>query len=404
MRLSPSLGPLFAAIVALTAAVTSGCGSSSDEPATAAAPPNPFQEVVDRGLGKYVGKAKVVATDATSQPGVVTYEFDPASGPRCLSGDPYRMSVRDRGSDDLFLFLQGGGACWSTYCLAITKAPPGIPKLDVLDPDKPTNPVRDLTTVYLPYCDGSMFAGDAESDSDHDGKIDRWQHGLQNLSAAIDVAYAAKAAPKRVVLAGSSGGGYGTILAALLVRTRWPSAELLVIDDAGIGLGKPGDASFIDAIVDELAIRPLLPASCPDCTANGHITRMVAWELAHDPKLRISAFSSYGDQVISDVFLGIDAATFEQALRAETGALHDATPDRYRRFLVKGRMHTTLLGTIDGIIGTDFTAVKLPPGAAAKLAGLQIGSIDGTTVGGVSVATWVGAMLRNEPAWDDRLE
>jgi hypothetical protein len=401
-RLLASLG---VSVVLLAPACSDVEESEPTSPAANGGPVTaPFQEVVDQGATKYFGKA-AVKEQAVDEAGVTTYTFDPESGPMCLKGGEFRASVRDTGSEGLFIFLQGGGACWSTFCLAINEAQEGIPtKLDVLNPKMADNPLKDWSTVYLPYCDGSLFVGDADRDDDGDGKFERRQHGLANLSAGLDVAEKRFPHPKRVVLGGSSGGGYGTILATLLVRAKFPSAEILVIDDAGVGLGKPGEPAFLDQILDEWNARWLLPASCPDCTANGHVTPLVAWQLERDPRLKIGVFSSYEDLVISDVFLDIGAEAFHSALLSESGAVHDRFPDRYRRFFIAGRMHTTLLGGIEGLVGSDIGAVTLPPDAISTLGEIELGGIDTTQVRGVTIASWMAAMLAGTPAWDDRLE
>ncbi len=389
-------------LAAMVALVAAACGGS-DEPAAPAPKPSVFQEILDQGAGKYVGKARITAT--ADDGGVTRYTFDPASGPVCMTGEPYGVMVREGASDDLFLFLQGGGACWSTFCLAITQATETLPaKLDVLDPGKPTNPLAAHDLVYFPYCDGSMFAGDAAHDDDGDGTIDRDQRGLANLSAGLDVARRRFPHPRRIVLAGSSGGGYGTILAAILVRAAYPDQELLVVNDAGPGLGRPGDEGFLSGVLSELGIDPLLPKSCPDCVARGHVTGLLRYGLEHDPKLRVAMFSSYEDYVISDVFLQVPAADYHAALVDETGRLTAAYPDRLKRFFVAGAVHTTLLGGVDGLIGDDLKAVKLPPGAATKLGNIKIGAMDTSVVRGVTFATWLAAALDGSPAWDDRLE
>jgi hypothetical protein len=364
--------------------------------------PSVYQEVIDQGATRYFGKARV--QKQYSDEGVTTYVFDPASGPVCLLGDPYKMSVRDTGSEDLFIFLQGGGACWSTFCFAINKAQDGIPPLDILNPAKETNPLAKVSTVYLPYCDGSLFVGDSEHDDDGDGQIDRRQHGLQNLSAALDIAERTFPNPKRIILAGSSGGGYGTILAALLVRARYAKPEILVFNDAGVGLGKPGEPAFLNQVLDEFNVRSILPKSCTDCVTNGHVTHLVDWELQHDPALKISVFSAYEDYVISTLFLQIEPAAFRQALVTETSWLQSRHPDRYRRFLVAGDVHTTLLGGIEGFIGDDPTAVTLPPGFLEKTQNVKLGGLDTTQLRGITVGQWFKAMLEGSAGWDDRVE
>lgn len=386
----------------LALALVAAC-SSSDDASETPDPPNPFAQELAGPAGKYLGKSRITKT--VTEAGVTTHEMDPATGPICMRGDPYYVSTRKGASDDLLIFLQGGGACWSSFCLAITAAAETIASdLDALNPEKETNPFRAMNVVYLPYCDGSLFAGDADHDDDGDGKLDRRQRGLANLSAALDVAKATFPKPKRVVLAGSSGGGYGTILATMLVREVYRSQDILVVNDAGVGLGRPSEPSFVKGILDELAVSPVVPASCSGCTDGGHVTPLVGWALERDPKLRVATFSSYEDYVISDVFLQITAESFKGALLTETEKVKVAHPDRYKRFFVAGAVHTSLLGGINGIVGDDYSAVKLPPGITDKLAKIKLGKMDESAVRGVTFATWLGSALANDASWDDRLE
>ena len=332
-----------------------------------------------------------------------TYTFDPAQGPMCLRGDPFRTGVRDTGSEDLIIFLQGGGACWSEFCLAVNKAPPGVPRIDILDPDMEANPVRGWNAVYLPYCDGSFFAGDKDHDDDGDGTPERFHRGLQNLTGALKVAHARFPEARRVLFAGSSAGAYGTLLGTALVRHLWPEAELIVMADSGQGLGKPGDEAFLTTILDEFNLARFVP-ECDDCGDGGHLTGVVGWYLAQDPEVRVGLFSSWYDGVLGDVFLQVPGAAFRDALRAETDPVHAAYPDRYRRFIVDGVRHTTLLGDPSGIIGTDLNAVELPDGALEQLAGgaLDLGSLEDTELDGLRFSVWLEALIEGDrEVWVD---
>jgi hypothetical protein len=60
--------------------------------------------------------------------GIKTFEFavpeDPAAeprGPLCLRGTKYTVDTREGDSDELVIFLQGGGACWETFCAAFAE-------------------------------------------------------------------------------------------------------------------------------------------------------------------------------------------------------------------------------------------------------------------------------------------
>jgi len=173
-----------------------------------------------------------------------------------------------------------------------------------------------------------------------------------------------------------------------LVRYHYPETEILVFNDSGVGVAKEGDAEFIDeTLLAGWNASALIPASCTDCTSNGHITRLIDWELGADENFTMSALSFSADSVISTFFLMIPPATFTASLLAETGRTTAAFPDRYKRFIPVGAAHTTLLReTAEG--GGE---------------GLEIGSLE-TEVGGVTVLDWFTAMIDGSEDWVDRVD
>ncbi len=350
----------------------------------------PYQELYDQGIDRYMGVFQPTATSEAD--GVVQNDFDPAqedgpSAPMCYDGSPFRVMTQDRGSDNVVIFLQGGGLCTSELCLAIPTAPPGIPPLDITDPDLQANPVRDWNVVYVPYCDGSLFAGDADIDDDGDGAPDRQQHGLANLSAALDVAINAFPRATRLLFSGSSGGGYGTIVGTPLVRRAWPDAELSVMNDSGVGVVKDGDPGFLTRLIDELNAGSVLPTSCTDCLTGGHLMPVVGWQLDQDPTLRVGMYSSYEDFVITQMFLAIPQADFRAPLVRETDKLLKAFPDRYGRFLNNGAQHGSLIGDISGVLG------DVPPEFEMFSSFITIGGLEDTKAGDVTMGAWLGSFL-----------
>ena len=362
------------------------CGSSAG---------NPFQEMVDQGITQYEGQARV-SEEATVN-GVIEYTWDPASGPMCLRGNLYHSAIRKTDSDDLFIYLNGGGACKKDYCMAVTQANVGIPDFQILDPTNAANPVKDWNVSYLPYCDGSLFAGDAEYDDNGDGVIDRFHHGLRNLTAALEKTRENFPAPKRIFLAGSSAGGWGTIMATPLVRTFYPQVPIYIFSDSGTGVAK-GDPAFLTMLLDQFNITRFLPKSCPDCVANGHLTKLIAWALEQDPKLKMGVFSSYRDKVYTLFFFGIPGTQFEESLKQEFGYLNGKFPNRAKGFLIAGDMHTTL--------GVDVSVLldNLGTGATADMVKqmVTLGGLD-TTQNGVTIAEWIRRMLYDEKKWVNEL-
>jgi hypothetical protein len=56
---------------------------------------------------------------------------------------------------------------------------------------------------------------------------------------------------------------------------------------------REGDPDFVnDTLLARWNATALIPASCTDCTNNGHITRLVEWELAADDNFTMSALRS----------------------------------------------------------------------------------------------------------------
>jgi len=354
-------------------------------------PETPYTELLDQGVDRYFGTDQPadVAEDAW---GVRSHRFAvEADGPRCLYGTEFNTMTRDQGSDDLIIFLQGGGLCYSDLCIAVSSGGPGMPDIDILDTVASFNPVADWNQVYVPYCDGSLFGGDVDIDDDGDGVVDRYHRGLRNISAALGVAVASFPAPSRILLAGSSGGGYGTLIVTVLVRMTWPEAELFVFNDAGVGLGVAGDPDFIWDIIEEFHAESIIPASQASLLDGGHLTPMVGWQLSEDPKLSVSAFSHLWDYVISQMYLSVSVDDFEFWLREETDALQKSHPGRYQSFLAEGSMHTTLLGDPSGFVDADSSYYTL---IAAMLGGM-----DTTSVSGVTIADWLDAFVSQDPEW-----
>ncbi|MBT8469584.1 MAG: pectinacetylesterase family protein [Deltaproteobacteria bacterium] len=378
-----------------TLATLSGCGSDSASGTTGSG----FEELYAQGLSKYVG-AFEPANAPEAVEGVKTHEFavpgdleaEPR-GPLCLRGTEYTVDTREGSSDELVIFLQGGGACWEDFCAAFEETN-SLPPSGILNPDLAGNPVAEWDVLYLPYCDGSLFAGDVDRMLPASAVVEGgppesmgYQRGLQNLTAALDVGLAEFPNPSRILLTGVSGGAFGTIAALPLVRFYYPETEILVFNDSGVGVAKDGNPDFInETLLAGWNASSLVPESCTDCTSNGHATRLIEWQLAEDDNFTMSALSFSQDAVISFTFLMVTPTNFTSWLLAETERTTNLFEDRYKRFIPNGAAHTTLLRELSE--GGD---------------GIQIGALD-TEVAGVSVLDWFTAMIDGTEAWDDLVD
>ncbi|HKP61719.1 MAG TPA: pectin acetylesterase-family hydrolase [Polyangiales bacterium] len=343
------------------AAAPAGAGSAA--PAQA---PADLAAFMATGLNKYLGAAKPAEMQQVGSE--TRYFFNEADGPVCLRGGRFGMSTRDAGSQDLVIYLQGGGSCTTALCRATETTTAVMPTYGVLNATDTQNPVAGWNVVYSPYCDGSLHFGDSDIPDQN-----RKHHGLRNLSASLDVAREKFPNPRRILLTGASAGGYATIWATALVRLVYPSSRLFVFNDAGIAISNPASPDGFRSVLGEWGAQQFIPATCEMCKASPHLTPWMSWNLAHDPGITLGMFSSYQDSVISGTFLMLDPAVFKQALLEETAKVVESAPTRAKRFLVEGTQHT-------------------------------VGNIQTTAVNGVSVAQWLGRMLEGDPAWDNVLQ
>ena len=359
----------------------------------------PFDEVNELGLTQYIGQVRPEFSASDGQ--ITTHFFDSADGPMCLRGDDFNTTTRRGSGDELIIFLQGGGACWSDLCQSFSTVRAGVPETGILNRNLAVNPVTDWNVGYVPYCDGSLFAGDVDIDDDGDGEIDRYHRGLVNLSASLDAIASEYPNPSRVLVVGSSAGAYGTILGAMLTRYVFPEAPLDVVADGGLGLGLPGQAWFIESMLDEWGISNLVPQSCVDCFADGHVTEMTSWALSQDPNLRVFAISSMQDFIIGQMFLELSGAEYESAVLSETAELVAEHPDQYHRFIFSGSKHTTV--SIDSTIAFD-NMEGLPFDFDPEMLKQLLGTLDGTAIEGVTVAEWLRRGLSDAPDFENHVD
>ncbi|MEZ5571456.1 MAG: pectin acetylesterase-family hydrolase [Halioglobus sp.] len=359
-RFAKTISVLPQGIAALSIAVLLGaCSNGNDNNNQSAS--QPFQELIDQGVTRYIGMYSPMSTTVDGK--ITNHQFGEGDGPLCLTGKPYTMATRDEGTEDLMIFLQGGGACWFNFCAATEEASPGIPAAGILDPELDINPLAGISTAYLPYCDGGIFASDADVDTDNDGVSDRYHRGLRNLSAALDVTVRAFPAPRRIVLAGVSGGGYGTLFALPLVRQLYPGVPIEVLNDSGIGINRPNDPVWNQEIIDYWNIGSFFPASCAECDIQGSPAGIINWQLQQDPNVRLGMLSYSQDFTIGTFFLGIGGPAFEAVLRSTFADVEAENPQRMRSFVRAGDTHTFLESDLS------------------------------LSVEGVSVAQWVNEML-----------
>jgi hypothetical protein len=347
-----------------------------------------YEELHDAGVDRYVGDF----TPATSEPAGEwvkhTFDTDGTDGPICIDGSPLTVFTRLRNPFKLVIFLDGGGACWQGFYFCDFTAnanPPGpggifADSYDAGGGSTIENPLADWSMMFVSYCDGSVFSGDNElADASFPVSPTRYHRGVRNVTAAIDLAKAEFPLAHRVLLAGSSAGGYGvTGPAPAIVRFVFGNLiRFFIFNDSGPAVSNLDQPGTIATRVNDWAYTQFVPASCTDCTTDKQPAELVEWLLENDSTVREALYSTDGDAVIR-FFLGfLSQVEYRDLLLTTHDPIHAAFPRRYNRFIRSGSsQHTSLVGNL------FYTA----------------------EIDGVPLYQWTDDFVHRDPGWIDLVE
>ncbi len=307
-------------------------------------------ELSAAGVDKYVGDFQPVASEDAGD-GWTKHTFDPdgGNGPLCIAGTPYSVFTRAGDPHKLLIFEQGGGACWQDFyfceVLAENQAPP-LPPFGIWDFSSEDNPFADYSIVYLPYCDGSVFSGDNDvADGSFPFGPVRHHRGMRNQTAGMDLALATFPDAVKITVAGSSAGGVGVAgFAPFLVRFLFGNGvDLSVFNDAGPVAINLADVGGIAARAADWQFGQFYPASCTDCSDMGQATAIIQWLLDNDSTVREAFYETDADETNRFFLMVPTQEMYRDIILTEHGAIHDAHPHRYKRFIVSGDdSHTAL--------------------------------------------------------------
>lgn len=371
---------LFIATIALAAACSGTPGTPHSPDPTSPDAEAPDAEAPD-----------AAAADASSSDDGGPLDGDPIEAPadtwtwidfpesRCGNGAATGIGVNltDR-SDDVFVFFNGGGACWdvntcfvlksavnieSGYTAASFAADP-VPQADAFDRDRTDNPLRDMSWVYIPYCTGDLHAGDKVTTYSALGQTRDVHHvGAANAQRFLARLGPTFAAAGRVFVSGASAGGYGAQLNFHRFATAFPDAQLHVLSDSG-PLVQPygGRLGEMNAAWDLQA-----PPDCADCATS--FPRWFDHLVQTYPATRFGLLNYDADQVIHTYWAYPIGNSFFDALSVFVTD-HYEPPANTAAFILAGTQHV--------LLGNLFTL---------------------TTPGGVRLQDWVAAWIDGGETW-----
>jgi len=303
----------------------------------------------------------------------------PMPGMKCADGTATGIGVNlTNRSDQVLVFFQGGGACWDAFTCFIVKSAAHIEggygkahfeselatlsQSYLFDRDDVTNPLRNISWIYVPYCTGDLHDGDRTATYDLFGP--RTVHHVGSLNADVAIAAAAATRPKShpVWMMGLSAGGFGVGFNIAKVRETWSCSSVRALADCSPLV--PVEWQRYGSMRTEWSMG--FPSTCANCSTNlGAMPAALRSEARPGDRYGLLAYTR--DNVISIVF-GIDANTLRSQTLAEQTAM--AGSSSQAAFVLEGDAHVML-------------------GNAATL----------QTSTGVALKTWLDQWASNDPAW-----
>jgi len=356
----------------------------------------------------------------------------PVDGSMCASGSTagFAINLSDAG-EDLFIYLQGGGACWNTgtcvpslvqygpvcdysgICLYngpggtqptashVTEANPfprdgggalpgELAQLQAnraVDRSDPSNPFRNATFVFVPYCTGDLHDGQATRTYPYRyGLFDPVSYytvhfaGARNMALYLRKLHLTLPDVRRVWLTGSSAGGYGATLNFERARNELAGAEVALLADSSPFLPTyHWDAWYGAWSLD-------LPAGCADCDAG--FPRIMDHLLATYPDSRLGLLAYDHDQVISWYFHG--GTGLDPLLNPPVG------PYAADLATLEATYDATANGKYFAIAGTQHV---LWPGYGSRLADGGYTAPRPSNDGGTDLKRWIDDWAVGAPGW-----
>jgi hypothetical protein len=339
-------------------------------------------------------------------------------GAVCRDGSPAGYYYRRGSEAPLLIFLNGGGTCNDAFFCSINpkNVDENMPTESLLDatgnllagPDqtrqKPEeegifkrdarNPVGNWNMIYIPYCTGDVFAG-TKNDVAIDGLDGKQQFvGYKNIGLFLESFGPSFAQVGKVLLAGSSAGGIGTLLNYDRVQTFFDKygARVFAISDSGIPFRDPFLAPCIQKRWRDIwGFDLALPKDCKGCfdADGGGLAQGLGDYLFHEKykDRKVGGMVSSAEDGIMRAFygLGADDCTVDSASNTILSAfdLGAYSADEYRMGL----------SDILDFVGKDRVSTYFLPGSA-HMHLWRARYYD--EVDGVSMATWLGHVLHEE--------
>ena len=285
-----------------------------------------------------------------------TWTWVPFDDAYCGNGTKTGIGVNlTSASSRLLIYLQEGGACWdyatcyffqladnftSGYGATQFAADAGDTTYlaqagGFFDRSAAANPFKDFSYVFVPYCTGDTHSG---SNVISLGGKTSYFVGFRNMAAYLERLAVTFPGADRIVLAGSSAGGFGATLNWWQTAQAFPGVRVDMIDDSGAIMPNdvlPSPNTEQDAQRAAWNLAATTPPGCTDCATA--FDAIYSFDSSAFPNSR-GALLSYQQDSVLPLFYGISTQKFTQGLTETETQFFDPSAN-LRYFNVSGSGH-----------------------------------------------------------------
>jgi cysteine-rich repeat protein len=350
-------------LLCIVLAATAACGTDpstgdDDVPASCGnAKPDPGEQCDDGNDDRFDGCRPDCTSVDPLQPTAMVWQWFEIPGTKCIDGTPAGFSVNfNPASTKLVVYLEGGGACFNAYCESLfTRSNKEPANGGIFDRANAANPLRDWSWVYVPYCSGDVYGGQA--DTMLAGKM-RSFYGYSNMTAFLE-RWVPSFDVDQVLLTGSSAGGFGAAVNYSQTQRAFGTVPVALIDDSGPPMSEQIFPPCLQMLwrnvwgLDKTIVKEC-GAACEGKMT--FVSETFAQMRTEFPSMRAGLFSSVADQTIrafagygwaggynmcKDIPTAVTAPVYQSGLTAlrDTATMNGAS---FGTYYIAGSSHTIL--------------------------------------------------------------
>lgn len=310
--------------------------------------------------------------------------LSPAGETTCAYGTDFSFHVRPAKSDNLLIFLNGGGACWFGQ-ICNPASPTFIPfanlghnatveQVGIFDLENAENPFSDYAMVFVPYCTGDVHLGNSVTEYPLGNQTITVAHnGYHNVMSVMNWVFENFESPELVFVTGSSAGSIPSPFYAGIVAQQYPDARIVQLGDGSGGYRSPEGIVAVNTAWNVLSILP-------------------DWEEFEGAAVETLTFESYYSAV---------AARFPNITFAQYNTAHDET--QYQFLAILGLVGVDLLELLSANyddIRADVPNFYTYTAGGALHTILRLKEFYTYEVNGVRVRDWVANLVAGEDVGD----